>query len=341
MRKFFLAVGLLLGIIFIITRFTELEKIAEVLQRGKFLYLALALLLQFAWVFNLSLFYQSVYRVLGMQENRLYLMKLVTAASFLTVVAPSAGISGMAVFISDARRKNRSTAKVTIAGVLYVWFEYLGTLVVVLLGLAELARLNNLHWPEVMASLILLGGALIIGVLLFLGIESPAALAKTLTALARSVNRVLRPFIRRNYLTEERAFSFTNDVSEGIGALRKNPRWIIWPIFYALLNKVLLMSVLLTCFLAFDAPFHMGTIVAGLSIAQLFLIVSPTPAGLGIVEGILAVVLRSLGVPLEDATVVTLAYRGFSFWLPLLIGMVTLRLLARQNPIITDPTSTA
>ena len=337
MRKFLIAIGLLLGVVFLLTRFTELEKILYVLQNGNLLFLGLALLLQFAWIYNLSAFYQSVYRVLGMEERRWHLMKLAMSAYFLSVIAPSAGLSGMAIFISDARRKNRPTGKVSVAGVLFVWFEYLGTLAVAVIGLGELARRNTLHWPEVTASLILLAGALFIGFLLFLGIEAPSMLAKTLNNLARVINYLLRPLIHHNYLTEERAFSFTHDVSEGISALRAHSHWAGWPIFYALLNKVLLMAILLMCFLAFNVPVDMGTVVAGLSIAQLFLIVSPTPAGIGIVEGVLAVALSSLGVPIEAATVLTLAYRGFSFWVPRIIGMVAFRMLDRQKPVTQTP----
>ena len=71
--------------------------------------------------------------------------------------------------------------------------------------------------------------------------------------------------------------------------------------------------------------------MAGLSPAHLFLIVSPTPAGIGIVEGILAVALTSLNVPVEDATVVTITYRVFSFWFPFLIGMFTFRMLGHRR----------
>lgn len=337
MRKFLIAVVLLLGVVFLLTRFTELEEILHVLQNGNLFYLGAALLLQFAWIYNLSAFYQSLYRVLGMEERRWYLVKLVMSANFLTIVAPSAGLSGMAIFLSDARRKNRPTGKVSVAGVLYVWFEYLGTLAVAIIGLGELARRNTLHWSEVTASLILLAGALFIGFLLFLGLESPSLLAKTLNGLARVINFILRPLIHHNYLTEERAYSFTHDVNEGIGALREHPHWAGWPIFYALLNKLLLMAILLMCFLAFQVPTDFATVVAGLSIAQLFLIVSPTPSGIGIVEGVLAVALSSLGVALEASTVITLAYRGFSFWVPLIIGMITFRLLDRKNPVTPNP----
>ncbi len=332
MRKLIVALALLLGVLFILTRIAELNNILAVFERGSLVYLGLALLAMAAWIYNLSAFYQSVYGVLGIEEKRSYLIKLVTAANFMTVIAPSGGLSAMAVYISEGRRRGRSLAKVTVAAVLYVWFEYIGTFLLSMLGLAELARRNHLHWAEIAASLVLLAGALIVGLLLYLGMKSTDALGKTLAMMARAVNTILRPFLHHNYVQEERAYSFSTDLSEGLIALRNNPRWAYRPFFFTVVNKTLLLIVLLCSFLAFAVPFDAGTLVAGLSIAHMFLIVSPTPAGIGIVEGILAVALGSLGVSLSDATVVTLAYRGFSFWLPLLVGMITFRWVQREPP---------
>ncbi len=335
MRKLLVALALLLGVVFILTRIAELNNILAVFERGNLIYLALALLAQAAWIYNLSAFYQSVYQVLGIREKQSYMVWLVTAANFMTVVAPSGGLSAMAVYLAEAKRRGRSTAKVTVAAVLYIWFEYIGTLFLSMVGLAELARRNHLHWAEMAASLVLLAGALVIGLLLYLGMHSPRALGKTLAWMARLVNTMLRPVLHRNYLRESRAYTFSTEVAGGITALRDNPRWAFRPILFTLLNKILLLVVLLLSFLAFEVPFDAGTLVAGLSIAHLFLIVSPTPSGIGIVEGILVVALNSLGVALSDATVVTLSYRGFSFWMPLLVGMVTLRLLNRaQQPVL-------
>jgi hypothetical protein len=56
---------------------------------------------------------------------------------------------------------------------------------------------------------------------------------------------------------------------------------------------------------------------AGSAIAYLFLVISPTPAGIGIVEGIMPLALSSLNVPWSQAIIVTLAYRGVTFWFPL------------------------
>jgi hypothetical protein len=233
----------------------------------------------------------------------------------------------MAVYFADARKRGLPTARVTVAAMLYVWFEYIGTLSMVLLGMAALAFHKNLHWSEFTATLVLLAGAIGIGLVLYLGMYSSVALGKMLAFLSRLVNRVVRPFIHHDYLKEERAYAFAVELAEGVSFLRYNPRWLAWPFFYTLLNKALLVVVLGYCFLAFRVDISLGRLIAGQSIAHMFLIVSPTPAGIGFVEGIMALALRSMGVPLGDATVVTLAYRAFSFWTPFFFGMAMLRSL--------------
>jgi uncharacterized protein (TIRG00374 family) len=327
MRKFLGALALMLGVYFMLTRFAELNKVVEVLQRGSLIFLGLALLVEAVWIYNLGTFYQSIYRVLGMQVRRWHVIRLVTAGYFLSVVAPSAGLSSMAVYIDDAKRHGRSMAKVTVATILYIWFEYVGTFSIALLGMAELSSRRDLHWSEITASLVLLGGALGIGLMLYLGMHSANALGKMLAFLTRLVNAVVRPFIHRDYLQESRAYAFSIELTEGVAVLRENPRWIFWPLLFTIVNKALLIALLACCFSAFGVEVDLGTLIAGHSIAHVFLIVSPTPGGIGFVEGVLALSLASLGVPLGDATVVTLAYRAFSFWVPFFFGMVMFRSL--------------
>lgn len=327
MKKFIVALIIMLGVIFLLTRIAALQEIIDVLQRGNLLFLLLALSMGLLYIYFQSSLFQSIYHFLGLKASRIHLLKLITAANFLTVIAPSGGLSAMAVYIADAQRAGRSKIRVTVAGVLYIWFEYIGVLVILTLGLMELANRNNLHWSEITASLILLAGALGIGFLIFLGVESSEHLGIVLVGLARAVNWALHPILHRNYLDVDQARTFSIEVAEGMRVLRLRPNWSLRPLAYILLAKASLWAVLLFCFLAFKLPIDLGTLVAGVSMANLFLIVSPTPAGLGVVEGILAVALVSLGVPLGDATVVTVAYRGVTFWMPFVLGMVTFRLL--------------
>jgi len=326
-RNFIIALVMLLAVVFLLTRFTEIENIAEVLSRGHIGFLGLAFLAQGFWFVNLGRTYRDIYRLFGIPSKTFYMVRLATAANFINVIAPAAGFSSMALFFSEARRRNIPIARVTVASVLFVWFEYIGTLVTLVFGLAILARGNNLHWSEITASGILLAGALGLATLLYLGMRSADLLARVLTWGARTVNKIVRPFIHRSYLSEERAFSFAHEAAEGIAALRHQPREILDVLLLALFNKSLLILILWLTFMAFRVPVTLDVVVAGFSICYLFLIVSPTPAGLGIVEGLLTVALTGLKIPIGDATVVTLAFRAFTFWLPLLVGMITFRTL--------------
>jgi hypothetical protein len=62
----------------------------------------------------------------------------------------------------------------------------------------------------------------------------------------------------------------------------------------------------------------------------LFFVMTPTPGGLGFVEGILILVMSSLDVPNESALVITLAYRGLTFWLPFILGFFAYRWFHRH-----------
>ena len=97
------------------------------------------------------------------------------------------------------------------------------------------------------------------------------------------------------------------------------------------------MAVLICSFLSFDVPFSAGTIVGGFAIAYLFLIVSPTPSGIGVVEGVMALALSSLRVDFSQAVIITLAYRGITFWLPLAVGALAFRALHAQGTKPRNP----
>jgi uncharacterized protein (TIRG00374 family) len=149
--------------------------------------------------------------------------------------------------------------------------------------------------------------------------------------MARLVNRVVHPFLHRTYLSEARAHQFAHEMASDLKSLPEKYHSLLIPLLYSLAAKALLICVLLTVFLAFKVPFSAGTIIGGFAIAYLFLIITPTPAGVGIIEGVMPLALSSLRVPWTQAVVITLAYRGITFWLPLAVGAVALRILQRET----------
>ena len=330
MRKFIFIIVLFLCAALIYLSFGEIESIAKTLRQGNFWFILLAVLVQCAWFIVAGLNYQSLYQLLGMQASVYKLSLLSVSANFINTIAPSAGVGGMAVFISTATRDGYSLGKVTVAGMLCLFLDYIAFLCVLTLGLIVLFRRNDLDPTEIAASTVIFAIASAFGFLLYLGSRSANALGNALARMARIVNRVMDPFIHREYLSEARAHEFAHEMAKDLKSLPERPRSLVLPLLYSFISKALLMCVLVFVFLAFQVPFSAGTIIGGFAITYLFLIVSPTPSGIGIVEGIMPLALSSLRVPWSEAVIITLAYRGITFWIPLGVGAIAFRMLERK-----------
>ena len=336
MRKVIVVIILLLAVSLVIFSLSELKNIVDTLQRANPLFLGLALLVQALWFFILGWVFQSIYSALGLKESKRRLTLVAAASGFVSIVTPSAGVGGLALFVADGRARGLASGKVTLAGALYILFDQVAFLCVLAVAIVVLIRRNNLGAGEVTASLMLLGIACVLAFLLLLGYRSAEALGEALARMVRLVNRIVGPFIHREYLSEVRAHAFAFEIAEGLGSLPERPRSLIRPFVLSLANKVLLMGVLVCSFLSFDVPFTAGTIVGGFAIAYLFLIVSPTPSGIGVVEGVMALALGSLRVDFSQAVIVTLAYRGITFWLPLAVGASAFRALQARGTRVPE-----
>lgn len=327
MNKFVFILLLFLGAALVILSFGELETILGTLRGGQHGYLFLALLLQLAWFLVIGRMYRSIYHLLGMDDTTLNLGIVAAATSFVNTVMPTGGMGGIALFAAEARKRGHPTGKATVAAALCMLFDQAAFLCILALGLIVLLRRGNLSLGEVGASALLLVLAVMLAFLLYLGYRSAARLGQVLALLSRQVNRATRLILRRDFLSEARAQAFAAEIGEGLSGLSGHPLALLRPVLWGLLNKSLLMGILLTAFLAFDVPFSAGTIVGGFSIGYLFLIVSPTPSGIGVVEGLMPLALSSLRVPWSQAVIVTLAYRAVTFWATLGIGALAFRRL--------------
>lgn len=321
---FFLASGLVL------TSVGELENTWKTLQKSDFGFIGLCILLVAAWTASDALGYRSLFRLMDVKESLWRLVLLSSAANFINVVAPSGGFGGMAVFIDDAGRRKYPRGMAAAAAALHLFLDYAAFMVVLGLGWVVLIRRNDLEMGEITASFIMLALFIGLGIFIYIGSRSGEQLGRLLTWFARRLNRILFPFMRRNYLKEETARVFSMEVAEGLSILRVRRHGVMVPLLFALASKTLQTLILLMTFLAFDVAFSAGTVVAGFASYYLFLIVSPTPSGIGVVETLMPLALRSLNVPWEQSVVVTLTYRSLTFWLPLLVGAISFRLLQRE-----------
>jgi hypothetical protein len=334
MRPLILGIVLFLGVLFVINYFTETEVLLEVIEASEWQFLVLAVGLGVAWIFAYAATYWSVFRAMGLQRSLMPFVPLSVAANFMNIIAPSAGISGMAVLISDARRNKLSPAHATVAGALVVLADYTGFSFFLVAGLVVLLRRGNLTAAELTAAAFLLGVVLLLATLVYVGTRSARRLGRALQWIARIGNKIVKPVLRREPLSEEHAKQFAVEAAEGLREVRRTPGNLWLALFFSALSKSILLGELSLMFLAFASPISAGTLLAAYALAYLFVIVSPTPAGVGVVEGVLTLTLTSMFIPIEKAALVALGYRITSFWLPFIAGFISFQLLHLKKPVL-------
>ncbi len=309
----------------IIRNIDQIKTLAGTLSQGKWQWLALAAMLQVVYYLFYTGIYQSAFDTLEVESSLFGLVPVVLGSMFVNVVMPTGGTAGAALFVDDAFRRGQSSGR-TAAGVLLMLVADLTSFTVILIiGFVFLFLYHDLQIYEIAAAIVLLLISMSLVAVLSLGLWSPDLLRNLLRHLQAWVEKILRWFKRHSPLAEDWFDKTSIEYIEIGQAIRSHPIRLGRTLAIAFAAQLIDIASLYLIFLAFNWPVGIGVLVAGYAVGVLFWIVSITPQGIGVVEGIMALTYSSLGVPAATATAVTLTFRGFTFWLPLLFGFFMLR----------------
>jgi phosphatidylglycerol lysyltransferase len=328
-RRWIVWILILSGVWILVGRFTEVEALAETLRRGRWEWVLAAALLQVLYYLSCTALYQNAFQSVGVPGRVRELLPVWFASLFVNVAAPT---TGPATFVDDAARRGHSAARAA-AGVLLVRVADFGTFGLILIaGLVYLFLHHDLRAYQVLGAVLLLTIVAGTAAVLMLGLWQPDRLRRFLQWLLRTLNSLAGRFGRPEPLKPDWADRNVAEFTEAALAIAAHPAGLTRTLGLALAAHLLDLASLFTLFLAFRHPVGLGTLTAGFAVGVLFWIVSITPEGIGVVEGVMALVYTSLGVPADTATVVAVAFRGLTFWLPLAIGFLLLRRSLRLTP---------
>jgi glycosyltransferase 2 family protein len=322
-----IALLVLFGLVFG-SHVNDLADVAVVLGRGQPSWIVIAVVLQLLWFLNQVLLYRSIYHLLDLPARTTGLLPIVLASNFLNFVTPSASLGAVALFLDDARQRGLDPGKVALASVVrlllnLVWFGMLLTFTLVALSLRM-----ELMIQYVVAAVLLLGGAAAVVAGLVMAALRPDVLGELLGWVGHLFDRLGRALLGRDLFAEERARRFGLQFGQAASALWSGRRRLPQPWFHVMLFDGLQLSVLYAMVRAFPgdgAALGPVTLVVVYTLGVLFSVVAVTPQGLGLVEVTLVGALTMVGMTMGRAAIVVLAYRGFSFWMPLLVGLAALR----------------
>ena len=253
---------------------------------------------------------------------------LIALASYSIGLVAGGWVSATAALFGFMRKENINRATSTMAGILPALLINIAIELVAILGIIYLLIIGQLTE----AQLIRYSVFLLILTLASVGIFAIVLFPKLAHKAANWVFWRYARIKKQPYdpaKTKAMVVSFLN-AWKGLS----NGRWVK-PLLGALLYISMDMLCLYFMFVAAGFPINPGVLFAGYGLPFLLSkIAFIFPGGIGVIEASMAALFTSLGVPSEIAVVTIIAYRLFSFWLPLLFGFLAAAILSRGNKTV-------
>jgi uncharacterized protein (TIRG00374 family) len=191
-------------------------------------------------------------------------------------------------------------------------------------GSGSAVVLNIIFWFALVISIPLRGFNPAYGFAALAGVFLLMAFFGTILLITRGQKRAdvwLRAAARRiPSLNPDKISELIRRVADRITLLINNRRTLWWAFTWAGLNWLLDAACLWVFVWSFGHAISPIDLLVAYGLANIFAAIPLTPAGLGVIEGVLIPTLVGFGVPHSQAILAVLAYRLINFWIPIPIG---------------------
>lgn len=289
-------------IFYLVNHRTELLNVVRVVLHGTWYWMAFAVFFQvFHYIFHANSLRES-FASMGMPRRRREYLPITLAALAVNVVAPSLNVSGAAFVVDEMRKKGYKAVGSVIATAIAVLSDGVAFVVGALLVACFLFIKQELSAPVLLGVLFLTSTVLTLVALILFFWKRPNSLNWLFSIIGKK---------RAHTWKEE-----WHKITEVALPFKK----ITPVVMYEGLSHLTNFMSLCCAFLAFGIDPVSLVPATAYVVAVIFIIFSPTPMGIGFAEGGMALAMVGQGVPEAEATAITIAFRGVSFWLPFLIG---------------------
>jgi len=325
MKKFsklfgiFIIVGLLY---FFVRNFTEAEELLKLAEKIKPSFLLGALGFQGVNYFFYLRMLSISFNVYGIDWKGKDLIKNHFAAAGLGIVTPLGMNAGISYYIKSAKENKESVIKIMSGLYISLIISYASQVVVVGIGLVIMMHNGWVRPYQIMTFLVLIGIFILALIMLALGNISSNSVYRIFSLIQKLRNFFNKIFSSKRLVLEEWANWKTVEWRNLSKSFFFQKKLIARAFGYSLLSFVASMGVFVMLFLGVGFKVDFLQVFSGTAMSYLFTTITPTPLGIGIVEPLLSTIFHTSGIDTAISTMVTFVYRGFSIWLPALIGFV-------------------
>jgi uncharacterized protein (TIRG00374 family) len=288
-------------------------------------YMVLAIIGVLVGYYFLNKMYLKAFQMVNIRRTAFEMFSLQLQSLAINVVVPTGGVSAAMIFAGDAKKREESPA-LAVNG-LFITFlaDYAAIALMLILVLIYLSFIKSLTTSVSISATIFLLLTFGAYLLTFLAAKQTKWISRTMTTLANVFVVPIFKLFKKTPNVTEGVHTFVEELGSAYISIRKDPRDLTIAILLALLHHFMRLVTLYLIFASFGAYPAYRTLLAGYAIGALFVVVSPTPNGVGFVEGAMTIVFTRLGLPTALSATVTLIYRGLEFWIPFFIGFILLQ----------------
>lgn len=264
-------------------------------------------------LFNLRLLCHTTFRIFKVSLSRSNIIKVYVASKFTDVALPIATLGKVAVFVRNGRRQGVPSLNMGIGIFFVLLAEIVSFIILSFFSLIILYAAGQPRTYLLVSLLVLTVFALLVILFLIRLAVLRKAPSRFVLLIIRWISRLARQG-KIEYQELEKIFlELGSDLKAGSDKL-----WLVLGL--SLGTHILNLITFAFVYLAFVNNIDPLTILSGYIAGWLFTVVSITPQGVGVAETIMIATLHSFGLDLSTAAVITLAYRGLLYWLPLFAG---------------------
>lgn len=312
------------GVVILLPKISTLKNIVSVLRGMSYWMVGLAVTAQICSYMGSGYLLQ---KIMSDGRKRFSILRgaLITMASAsLGLVAGGWISSSVATYFWVSKGEDHK-GRAFMAGLFPAFYNTIVLTLVTLVGMANLLMRHELSSAEFTVYGVVLATTVLFIVLVFFAFFHQ----KMVVSLGSTLKKWLMHIIRRKTRLDE-AGEWVDQFYQEIKGI-KNWDWVT-------LSRGSVINIIfdmLTLYLFFDAAgYHIRiyVLVAGYSLVFLIgRIAFFVPGGIGVIEGGMAAIFMSLGVPNHYTVVAVLGYRLVSFWLPLIFGFMGMVYLQRTS----------
>ncbi|KKR06001.1 MAG: putative membrane protein [candidate division WS6 bacterium GW2011_GWF2_39_15] len=303
----------------------DFQTLASTIQRVKPFLLLNTILLGLGNFVIYSFIFQKSFQTISEETKYPKLLTKTIVYHFLSISNPLGVTGGSAYLVKYAVERGLSHIKAVFGLLVTNLSTNLAYLSILIFTLYSLNLSNRLELYQWYAAFVIF--AIILGIILALAffIILPKFSGNVAHTVARIINRIVKPVIGRELLSDRTIEDYTNEARTLSSRFDKSIYKFLQSLPISLAYHGINVLILFLSFYAFDILIPISKIMTLYGVITLFTVVSPTPQGLGIVEGLAQTAAVSVQIPGSGAILAILIYRLAVLWIPALLGLLLFR----------------